>query len=154
MTWTAGRAVVDRLIEAAHIERVPADLEIAHSLIVASRHHMDSAARIRDADQEGACQLSYDAARKACVAMLQAQGLRATSRGGHIAIRDVVEAQFGALRGGSSVRGFDRLRRKRNDLEYPSAVRPIGDEDVDDAIAVASAIVDFATKLVGRLPVY
>ena len=57
----------------------------------------------RWATRTGAYQPPYDALRKAAAALLAVQGLRATSRGGHIAIQDAVRAQFGD-RGRPSVR--------------------------------------------------
>jgi hypothetical protein len=68
--------------------------------------------------------------------LLAAQGLRVTSRGGHIAVQDAVIAQFGeTIRAFSA---FSRLRRNRNRFEYPgdAASEPTTD-DVDDAIGVA-----------------
>ncbi|MFJ5292462.1 hypothetical protein [Streptomyces sp. NPDC088348] len=53
--------------------------------------------------------LIYDAARKALAAALENQGLRATSRGGHIAIRDAALAQFEPPLG-KILRPFDRMR--------------------------------------------
>jgi hypothetical protein len=43
-------------------------------------------------DLPGAYQLAYDALRKSAASLLEVQGLRATSRGGHIAIQDAVIA--------------------------------------------------------------
>jgi hypothetical protein len=57
--------------------------------------HLISAEQLADDDPAGAFQMAYDASRTACSALLAAQGLRATSRGGHIAVRDVALAQFG-----------------------------------------------------------
>lgn len=75
--------------------------------------------------------------------MLAVQGLRATSRGGHIAVQDTVLAQFGETV--RCFRAFSRLRRNRNRFEYPgdAASAPTTD-DVDDALAVAREAVERA----------
>lgn len=96
--------------------------------------------------------MAYDAARKACSALLAQQGLRATSRGGHIAVRDVTRAQFGGGPRGRVLREFDAMRRRRKDAEYP---QDSGDAiDADEVRAVlpkARAIVDYAATLLPNL---
>ncbi len=91
----------------------------------------------------GAYLLAYDALRKSAASLLAVQGLRATSRGGHIAVQDAVIAQFGGTVRG--FRAFSRLRRNRNRFEYPgdAASEPTAD-DVDDALNVAREAVDRA----------
>lgn len=69
-------------------------------------------------------------------------------------MRDAVEAQFAGLTGGGVIRGLDRIRRRRNELEYPDRTTPIGDEEIEDALRVAIDIIEFAERLVGEMPVY
>ena len=97
-------------------------------------------------DLSGAYQLAYDALRKSAASLLEAQGLRATSRGGHIALQDAVIAQFGSsIR---ALRSFSRLRRARNSFEYPSTETPgPSGDDVKDAIRVAREVNDAADKI-------
>lgn len=154
MTWAPGRATVDRLIEAGEVQRVTPDLRAARRLVHSATRHLASAATLAGTDPEAAFATSYDAARKACSALLEAQGLRATTRGGHIAVRDAVSAQFGDLSGGEALKPFDRLRRRRNDIEYLGDANPVDNDEVHDALAQARRIVDFADKLVDHLPVY
>src|SRR5439155_23310546 len=87
-----------------------------------------SAQTIMAVDPVGAYQLLYDAARKALSAVLENQGLRATSRGGHIAVFDAVMAQLHPPLG-QVLRPFDRMRRRRNEAEYPRADRPTFNAD-------------------------
>ena len=54
-----------------------------------------------------AYQLAYDALRKSAASLLEAQGLRATSRGGHVAVQDGVIAQFGSSIRGVKIHGSD-----------------------------------------------
>ena len=97
-------------------------------------------------DLPGAYQLAYDALRKSAASLLEAQGLRATSRGGHIAVQDAVTAQFGSSI--QALRSFSRLRRARNSFEYPSTETPgPSGDDVKDAIRVAREVNDAAAKI-------
>jgi hypothetical protein len=66
----------------------PASREHADLLLSQARQHLGSAAAIAGSDPAGAYQLLYDAARKSLAAVLENQGIRATSRGGHIAVRE------------------------------------------------------------------
>jgi hypothetical protein len=109
---------------------------------------------LRVSDPEGAYAALYDAARKSCAALLEAQGLRATSRGGHVAVRDAVEAQFSGLMGGDALRSFDRLRRRRNDIEYPEGDAGVDVDEVDEALERAEVIVAYAARVIDDLPVY
>jgi hypothetical protein len=117
MRWEPGRSVIDALLEARDLERVPPSAGHAAELIGQARKHVASAQRIADDDPAGAFQLLYDAARKALCAILENQGLRSTSRGGHIAVLEAVSAQLDPPMG-RVLRPFDRLRRQRNNAEY------------------------------------
>lgn len=154
MRWEEGRQTVERLINDGELQQITADLEGARALLQSAHRHLTSAATIRQTDLEGAYAALYDAARKACAALLEAQGLRATRRGGHVALRDAVFAQFADLSGGAVVQRFDRMRRRRNDIEYPSADSGIDLAEVDEALARSTEIVDFAEKLIDNLPVF
>ncbi len=137
MTWSPGRHDVTTLLSKGELELVAPDTDLAVRLLADSARHIETARCAAElADLTGAYQLAYDALRKAAAALLAVQGLRATSRGGHIAIQDTVRAQFGGP--GSPFRSFGRIRRNRNSFEYPDSDRAGPDRaDVDDAIAVA-----------------
>lgn len=83
--WNQGRSTVDALIASGGLERVPASQQAAEAELVRARTHVGSARQLAATDPEGAYTLAYDAARRALAAVLQNQGLRATSRGGHTA---------------------------------------------------------------------
>lgn len=87
MRWETGRDAVERLLADGDLDRISPDLENARDLLESARRHLSSARKIRESDPEGAYAALYDAARKACGAFLEAQGLRATSRGDHVAPR-------------------------------------------------------------------
>jgi uncharacterized protein (UPF0332 family) len=138
VTWSPGRERVRALVDAGELEQVESSIEVAHRLVRDAEQHVASArAILTSSDFTGAYQLAYDALRKSAVALLAVQGLRATSRGGHIAVQDTAIEQFGKTVG--AFRAFGRLRRNRNRFEYPadSASEPTTD-DVDDAISVAA----------------
>lgn len=86
MRWDQGRALVDGMITPREIERVPPNRGHADLLLRQADQHLQAARAIISIDPTGAYQLIYDAARKAFNAMLDNQGLRATSSGGHIAV--------------------------------------------------------------------
>jgi uncharacterized protein (UPF0332 family) len=129
------------------LDRVTANDALARALIAdAGRHLQIATAGINAGDLSGAYQLAYDAMRKSAAALLAVQGLRATSRGGHVAIQEAVTARFaGSVR---AFKAFGRIRRGRNRFEYPDAdtAGPTR-EDVDDAVQSATAARDAATIL-------
>lgn len=136
---------VDALIVAGRLERVPADVEAAARAIASARRHLRSADALADADPDLAYTALYDAIRKSCAALLLADGLRATTRGGHLAVQQAVTALHGR---GGVLRAFDRVRRQRHAVEY------LGDEadpeDVRADLGAAQAIVDLAGRRLRR----
>lgn len=151
MRWRQGRDTLDAMIRRGELERVPASRNHADVLLGQARQHLDSAQAIAGVDPVGGYQLLYDAARKAMAAVLENQGLRATSRGGHIAVRDAVSAQLDPPLG-AVLRPFDRLRRRRNQAEYPSAEHPgLETEDVERDLPKVGQIVELAAKVLDQM---
>lgn len=135
---------VARLIDGGRLERVPPDFAAAGRAIRAARRHLDSTAMLIDDDPDLAYTALYDAVRKSCAALLQAEGLRAISRGGHGAVQYAVLGMFGQT---GPLRSFDRLRRRRNEVEYLHLeAHP---DDVRADLPAARSIVEFAAS---RLP--
>jgi hypothetical protein len=150
MTWEPGRERVRELIDAGEVDQVTPDLAIARRMLEDAGRHLATASQAKvTGDPSGAYQLAYDALRKSAASLLEAQGLRATSRGGHLAVQEVIIAQFGATVG--AFRSFGRVRRARNSFEYPSSNSPgpTGD-DVDDAITVATRAHHAATTILDQ----
>lgn len=154
MSWGHGKPEIERLLRDRELERVSPDAEAALQFLSAAKRHLNSAHVLAESDPEAAFSTAYDAARKACASLLETQGLRATSRGGHIAVRDAAMAQFERLPGGEVFRSFDRIRRRRNDLEYVAAGEGVDPAELEEAILRVSAIVDFAEKVIDHLPVF
>jgi hypothetical protein len=147
MSWETGSERIRELLDSGELGQVPADIALARRMLADAGRHLATAAAAEPAgDLSGAFQLAYDALRKSAASLLEAQGLRATSRGGHIAVQDAVTAQFGSsIR---ALRSFSRLRRARNSFEYPSTETPgPSTDDVKDAIRVAREVNDAAAKV-------
>ena len=94
MRWNQGREVIDRLLAGGELQRVPASRDHADRLVRQARTHLASAAEISETDPAGGYTLVYDAARKVLTAILENQGLRPTSRGGHLAGYQAIRAQL------------------------------------------------------------
>jgi hypothetical protein len=151
MRWQQGREALDGMIARGELERVPASRDHADLLLSQARRHLASAGAIADTDPAGAYQLLYDAARKALAGVLENQGVRATSRGGHIAVRDAVSAQLDPPLGGV-LRPFDRLRRRRNQVEYPSSAAPgVTAGEVERDVPKVEQIIDVAAKVLDQM---
>jgi HEPN domain-containing protein len=118
-----------------------------HLLDDAARHLRTAPAVLAAGDHSGAYQLAYDALRKAASALLAVHGLRATSRGGHVAVQEAMTALYSDAV--PALRSFNRLRRARNSFEYPGpdTVGPDAAE-VEDALAVAAAVEAAARQMV------
>lgn len=148
--WKPGQAEVQGLIDQRELQKVPASSVQAQALLVDAERHFRSAEMIAKSDPSAAYAVMYDGARKALAAILTQQGLRATSKGGHLAVQNAVEAQFGQAR--QVVRPFNRIRRRRNDAEYPSVDNPTIDTDeVLRDLPKARALADAAAKIIPQI---
>lgn len=149
MTWTKGVEQINDLVASARLQRVPASVEVANRILDDARRHLSSALRIAEMDPQGAYALAYDAARKALVAVLEAQGLRATASGGHIVLQEAMEAQFEPPLG-HLFRPFHRMRMRRNQVEYASGDNPeVTAQEVLSVVGQARALVeDFAERAI------
>lgn len=139
---------LDALLAAGRLERVPPDAAAGARAVAAARRHLESARQLAVDDPELAYTALYDAMRKACAALLAAHGLRATSRGGHLAVQRAVVALPGTGADGiAALRPFDRVRRRRNEVEY------LGHEaHPDDVAADLPAAVRVVEYVARRLP--
>jgi HEPN domain-containing protein len=126
---------------------VPADAATVEGLLESARRHVATGRTATTNDPEGSFALAYDAARKAASALLAHQGLRGTTTGGHIVIVEAMNAQFPGVAG---LKSIDRLRRRRNQAEYPdpSSYDPVTAEESEDAVTVAGECIEAATRLV------
>ena len=93
MRWNQGRATIDKLIADGELQRVPPSREHADQLLGQAHRDLASAGQLHDSNPKRAYESLYDAARMALTAVLENEGLRPTSRGGHIAPYAAVAAQ-------------------------------------------------------------
>jgi hypothetical protein len=152
-SWPTGIQTIKELVAAGNLQKVAPSVESATASLEAAGKHLDSAMLLAEADADGAYTLLYDAARKSLSAVLQAQGLRATSRGGHYAIQEAITAQFTKPPPRDAFRPFARLRRTRNQIEYDD-ISAITAEDVRADESVVRALHAMAMQLVAVLPVF
>lgn len=152
MNWDKGKGAIDSLVAAHRLQRVTPSTTTARALVDEARRHLSSADRIADDDPQGAYALAYDAARKAMAAVFEAQGLRATSAGGHVVLFDAAEAQFDPPLG-HLFRPFNRMRVRRNQIEYASTenLRVTPDEVRADVEKARRLIDDFALVVIERV---
>jgi hypothetical protein len=151
MRWEQGRATIERMIADHELQQVPPSRDQADRLLAQARGHLASAVKVLDDDPPGGYALAYDAARKAFTAILENQGLRPTSRGGHLAAWEAVRAQLDPPLG-RAIRPFNRMRMRRNEAEYPPTNAPeLIPDDVREDLTGATAIVDLASRLLDEM---
>lgn len=151
MRWNQGRAEIDKLIADGELQRVPPNREHADQLVVQARKDLASAELLLDTNPKRAYESLYDAARMALTAVLENEGLRPTSRGGHIAPYAAVAAQLDPPMG-AVLRPFDRMRRTRNRSEYPSFTTPdVTPDNVRADLPVAGAIVEVCANVLDEM---
>ena len=151
MRWEQGRASVDRMLADGELQRVPASREQADRLLAQARVHVASALKVCDSDPPGGYALAYDGARKALTAILVNQGLRPTTRGGHLAVSEAVRALLDPPMG-RILRQFNRMRIRRHDAEYPPTDSPeITPDNVREDHGTAVGLIDLATRLLDEM---
>jgi hypothetical protein len=149
--WNQGRATIDKLIADGELQRVPPSREHADQLLAQARKDLSSAELLRSSNPKRAYESLYDATRMALTAVLENQGLRPTSRGGHIAPYSAVSGQLDPPMG-AALRPFDRMRRTRNRSEYPSFTTPeVTADNVIADLSAATAIVETCENVLDEM---
>lgn len=141
------------MIERRELSQVTASTELAERLLATARQHVASARLLADSDPYLAYAALHDAIRKALASLLQAQGLRATTAGGHLAVVQAIQAQFGTTMG-AILRPVDRIRTTRHEAEYPGPTTYIDEDAVTDDLPKAEAVIEAAAKALPHLPVF
>lgn len=150
--WEQGRGAVEQLLREQRLQRVPASRKHAEALVAQARRYLGSARLVTATDPDAAFVLAYDAARKALTAILENQGLRPTSRGGHVSLVDAVIAQLDPPLG-ATLRPVDRMRTRRNRVEYPSEdVGPVTEAEVAETLPKVEAVIEAAVKVLDAMP--
>lgn len=153
MSWGRGRETILDMIDKGELTKVIADLDLAQRMLDQANQHLRSVARLAGEDPYAAYSLIHDAIRKALAAMLQAQGLRATTAGGHLAAQHAVAAQFEPTMG-KLLRPVNRIRTTRHAAEYPSEATYVDDDMINDDLPHAERIVAAARDALEHLPVF
>ncbi|GAA3443930.1 HEPN domain-containing protein [Planomonospora venezuelensis] len=138
------------MLQRRELTQVVADDRLAERMIETARKHLASAELLAAGDPHLAYSALHDAVRKALAALLQTQGLRATTTGGHLAVQHAAKARFGSSTGGI-LRPVDRIRITRHESEYPTAGTWIDEDTVRDDLPAALAVVDAAEKALPHL---
>ena len=154
MRWEQGRATIDAMLAAGELQQVPASREHADRLLNQAAADLATAREAADSNPSGAYTLVYDAARRALVALLENEGLRPTSRAGHHGTYLAVRAQLDPPLG-KALRPFERMRRRRNEIEYPSFLEPwLTAEDVFEDARAASSLIDLVARVYDQMSPY
>lgn len=148
--WSRGEAQIEQQLRAGELQALRGGLADGEPWLAKAERTVAAAATLIDTDASSAITLAYDAARFAALAVLAQQGLRATTKGGHLAVDEAVRAQFG-----DAFRPFRALRIRRNELEYPDHPDEVVEvvESVD-AIADSRRIIEAAAKLLPHLGLF
>ena len=119
-----------------------------------AERHLASSKLTASTDPTGSFAMAYDASRKALAAVLENQGLRPTTKGGHKAVEDAVRAQIVPPMT-AELDGFGWMRVLRNSTQYPSLEKPLADSD-DTVLAqgFAEDIIGMARKIIDHMPRY
>jgi hypothetical protein len=150
MRWSQGEAVVERLIADRHIQQVTGAQADGSPWLERARRTVETATGIAADDPDSAYVLAYDAARQACGGLFAQQGLRPTTSGGHYAVEEAIRAQFGPV-----FRPFGTLRRRRNELEYPTSPGDRADHDEAlHAVQTARQLIDAVQRLLPELGMF
>ena len=151
MRWAQGRTVIERMLIDGELQRVPASRAQADRLLTQAQVHVASALKVCDDDPAGGYALVYDGARKALTAILENEGLRPTTRGGHLAVLEAVRAQVDPPMG-RALRQFNRMRTRRHDAEYPPTDSPeITTADVREDQVHADSLIGIAIRLLDEM---
>jgi uncharacterized protein (UPF0332 family) len=151
MSWQQGRETVVQLINRRHLEQIGGEAANGDYLIGQARQRIATAYSILEIDRVSAYNLAYDGVRQAATALLIQQGLRPRVEGGHVAVVEAVQAQFG-----QPFRLLSAMRRRRNRLEYPqnSDDVAIDADSAAEALAYAERTIAAAEQLLPNLTIW
>ncbi|HZX99603.1 MAG TPA: hypothetical protein VFE92_08970 [Dermatophilaceae bacterium] len=148
--WPRGETQIEQLIANKQLQRViGGQANGAHLLQKASRT-LESAGGIAEQDPDSAYVLAYDAARHAGTAILAHQACAQRQPAGIMAVEVDLRAQFG-----EGLRPFGAMRRRRNELEYPTGPGETTTHDeAQKAIQDSSALLRAAQQLLPTLFIF
>jgi hypothetical protein len=148
--WPRGEAQIEQSIANQQLQRVIGGQANGAHLIEKASRTIETAGAIAEQDPDSAYVLAYDAARYPGTAILAQQGLRPTTSGGHYVVEVALRAQFG-----DGFRPFGAMRRRRNELEYPSGPgETTSYHEAQNAIQDAEVLLLAAQQLLPTLSIF
>lgn len=148
--WQPARGVVMSYVAPERIESISGAAAQGAPHLDSARAALVSAHRELELNPEAAYTLGYDAARKAAVAILAQQGLRARGQGHHATTQESVRAQCGG-----AFENLGTMRKRRNEIEYPLV--PGGGPDaaeVAEALEWTAQMITHAEQVMDDLPIF
>lgn len=92
--WYAGRETIESMLETNELEKIPYDESFIEQLIKSAKSNLKYAVRNNEeANYDETISSAYEGMRFYAMAYLAKQGLRATSKGGHVVIEDAIMEQ-------------------------------------------------------------
>lgn len=144
--WTRGESDIEALVSNRQLEEIRGSATDGRRLLDEATKRLGTSEGAKD-DPNGAFTLAYDAARLVCTALLAQQGLRPTRDGGHIVVERAMKTQFG-----DGFRDFGWMRRRRNEVEYPTTPDvAVSEDELRDAISATATMIDNADQLLPNL---
>jgi hypothetical protein len=148
--WPRGAADIERLLSSNQLQKVIGRQANGAHLLEKAARTLATATGILTQDPDSAYILAYDAARYCGTALLPQQGLRPTTSGGHYAVEVALRAQFG-----DGFRPFGALRRRRNELEYPTVPgETTTHEEASRTVADAGVLLRASQQLFPTLSIF
>jgi hypothetical protein len=151
MRWEQGRTAIERMLADGELQRVPSSREQSERLLAQARVHVASALKVCDEDPPGGYALACDGARKALTAILENEGLRPTTRGGHLAVLEASGRNLiprwdvsSASSTGCVSAGTTQSTRQQTRPRSPPA-------DVREDQTTAESLIDIATRLLDEM---
>jgi hypothetical protein len=124
--WEQGRPAVEQMLRERQLQRVTPSRAHADAMLAQAGRYAASAQLVLDSDPDAAYVLAYDAVRAQLDPPL-----------------------------GSTLRPADRMRSRRNRVEYPDAsVPPVSAAEVAETLPRVHAILALAEKVVDAMPAW
>ena len=137
------------LIDAGQLQREPnIGNDQVERLLKRAEKDLESAAAVKEFDEANAMELAYNAMFHSANALLRLHGLRP----GPVRQHQGVIACVSRLLGGeteSFILKFDRLRKRRNQLEY-QGIFEMGSQELDEAIEHAKTFVTRISQVIKK----
>lgn len=147
-TTPRGSGPINEMLNRKQLELVTPDSRLAQMQLDQARESLELASEQVAHRPEIALTVAYDASRKAVVAMLEAQGLRAKLPNAHLNVQNALSAQWSEALADE----FGVVRKARNRIEYPdSSTDRATTRSAKRAVALAQELVNLASEQMPHL---